>query len=100
MPEFYDIDVTKNLLSALDEAFCLRDIFNGIIGEEDVYVLVGEELGPRLQGPYSFVFTKFRTSGNQTGEIGVLGPVRLHYNSVVPTVIYFGHLIEEVARGW
>ncbi|KKR76746.1 MAG: Transcriptional regulator of heat shock protein [Candidatus Levybacteria bacterium GW2011_GWA2_40_8] len=100
MPEFYDIDVTKNLLSALDEAMCLRDIFNGIIGDEDIYVLVGEDLGPRLAGPYSFVFTKFRTAGNQTGEIGVLGPVRLQYNSVVPTVKYFGHLIEEVARGW
>ena len=62
-------------------------------------MLVGEDLGPRLAGPYSFVFTKFKTM-NQAGEIGVLGPVRLHYNSVVPTVKYFGHLIEEVARGW
>jgi transcriptional regulator of heat shock response len=37
---------------------------------------------------------------NLTGEIGVLGPSRLNYTFVVPTVRYFGNLIEEIAEGW
>jgi heat-inducible transcriptional repressor len=101
MPEFFDIDFTKNLLSAVDdEETCLQPLFQGIIGEEDIYVLVGDELGPRLAGPYSLVFARYTTPMNQKGEIGVLGPVRLNYTSIVPIVKYYGHLIEEVARGW
>jgi len=100
MPEFYDIDITRGLLSALDE----YDIFESVFGmpqdEEEIHILLGEELGPRLKGPYGFVFTNYHTSLNLTGEIGVLGPTRLNYNQVIPTVKYFGDLIEEIAKGW
>ena len=61
---------------------------------------IGEELGPQLQGPYGFVFAKFNTPMQMTGEIGVLGPTRLNYTSIIPTVRYFGGLIEEIAQGW
>jgi transcriptional regulator of heat shock response len=101
MPEFYDIDITKTLLSALDEYDCFRDIVSSQQDDEnDVHVLVGEDLGARLRGPYGFVYTHFETPMNFRGEIGVIGPVRLNYTSVVPTVRYFGDLVEEIAKGW
>lgn len=103
MPEFFDIDITKALLSTLDE----YDYFHNICQREttaamgeDIYVLMGDELGTRLKGPYSFVFTHYETSQHVSGEIGVIGPVRLNYTSVVPTVRYFGTLIESIAKGW
>lgn len=99
MPEFFDIDITKNLLIALDEFETFKAICD-IQDDEDIHVLVGEELAPKLQGPYGFVFTKYHTSLHETGEIGVLGPTRLHYTSVIPVVRYFGGLIEEIAKGW
>lgn len=100
MPEFFDINVTRSLLSALDEFGYFRDIFSAIIedGDVDVHVLLGDEMGPKLQGPYGFVFTRFSASNNLSGEIGVLGPSRLNYNYVVPTVRYFGNLIEEIMK--
>lgn len=100
MPEFYDIDITKNLLTALDEIETFKAICAVPQDDEDIYVLVGEDLAPRLEGPYGFVFTKYHTPLNETGEIGVLGPSRLPYTSVVPVVRYFGDLIEEIAKGW
>ena len=96
MPEFFDIDVTKSLLSAIDEFDFFNNLFSGHIGEEDVQILLGEDLGPRLVGPYGFVYKHYKTSDNSTGEIGVLGPSRLDYTYVVPTVRYFGNLIEEI----
>ncbi len=99
MPEFYDIDITKNLFSALDE----YDYFNNLIPQvedEEIHVLLGEELGPKLQGPYGFVFTSYKTPGSLKGKIGVLGPNRLDYTYIVPTVRYFGNLISEIAKGW
>lgn len=100
MPEFYDIDITKNLLSAIDEFDTLHALCSGLTDDEDVKVLVGEDLSPRLEGPYGFVFTKYKTPMNEIGEIGVLGPARLQYTSVVPVVRYFGDLVEEIAKGW
>lgn len=100
MPEFFDIDITKSLLSALDEFDIFASVFNSVSQDEEIHVLLDEELGPRLKGPYSFVFTRYQTPMNLCGEIGVIGPTRLNYTAIIPTVRYFGNLIEEVAKGW
>jgi heat-inducible transcriptional repressor len=101
MPEFFDIDITKTLLSALDEYdYFFQICQRGSNEEEDIHVLIGEELGAQLRGPYSFVYTDYQTPMHGAGEIGVIGPVRLNYTLVVPTVRYFGDLIESSAKGW
>jgi heat-inducible transcriptional repressor len=100
MPEFLDIDLTKTLLSAIDEFECMNSIFSGQLDDDDIHVLLGDELGPRLNGPYGFIYTKYETPMHLVGEIGVLGPSRLNYTSIIPTVRYFGNLIEEIAEGW
>lgn len=100
MPEFYDIDITKNLLSALDEYDAFESMFKNLNEDDDVHILLGDDLGTRLNGPYGFVFTRYHTNMNLNGEIGVLGPTRLNYTAVIPMVRYFGDLIEEVAKGW
>lgn len=100
MPEFYDIDVTRNLLLALDEFENMESLFENLNEEEDIHILLGEDLLPSLSGPYGFIFTKYQTPLHLTGEIGVFGPTRLNYNSIIPTVRYFGELIAEVAKGW
>lgn len=102
MPEFYDIDITKTLLSAIDEYDYFYELCRRVEAqeEEEIHVLMGEELGARLQGPYSFVYTHYETPMHGSGDIGVIGPVRLNYTMVVPIVRYFGDLIESVAKGW
>ncbi len=96
MPEFYDIDVTRNLLNLLDN----QDYFDTIFGRinEKFAVVLGEDLELELFRPYSFVFSKFHTRSNQDGTIGVVGPARLRYENIVPLVRYYGSLIEEVAN--
>lgn len=98
MPEFYDIDITKNLLAAIDEYEYFRELFSSTPDDEEIHILLGEDLGSRLRGPYGFVYTHYQTPTNLAGEIGVIGPVRLNYTSIVPTVRYFADLIEEISR--
>lgn len=100
MPEFYDIDITKTLLSSLDEFDFLQSMFRQYQEDEDVHILLGEDLAPRLAGPYGFVFKRYMTPMHMSGEIGVVGPTRLNYTSIIPTVRYVGDLIEEIAKGW
>jgi len=99
-PEFYDINTTKILLEALDEYNYFQSLFMPFINDEEVHVLLGNDLGERLNGPYGMVFTTFETPMRLKGEIGVIGPARLNFPQVVPTVRYFGGLIEEIAKGW
>lgn len=100
MPEFVDIDVTKVLLEALDEYDCFESIFSNALGADEIHVLIEDELGDRLRGPYGFIFTEYQTPLNLEGRIGVLGPARLAYTSIIPTVRYFGTMIRESAKGW
>lgn len=99
MPEFFDIDVTKTLLSVIDEFDYFQNLFSNITDDKDIHVLLGEEL-PKLPASYGFVFTRFETPRHLSGEIGVLGPVRLNYMSIIPTIRCFRELIEEIAKGW
>jgi len=98
MPEFYDIDITKNLLATIDEYDYFRELFSSTQDDEEIHILLGEELGNRLRGPYGFVYAHYQTPTHLSGEIGVIGPVRLNYTSVVPAVRYFSDLIEEISR--
>ncbi len=95
MPEFYDIDITKNLLSLLDDVTYFDTILQRV--ENEYAVLFGEEFDLELFRPYGFVFSKFTTRNNKQGSIGVVGPARLRYELIVPCVRYYGHLVEELA---
>lgn len=99
MPEFYDIDVTRTVLSLLDETQTLLDIFAKAADEESIQILVGEELGNQYLEPVGLVFTNFRV-GPRRGALGVIGPSRLNYPYVVPMVRYFGNLINQIAQDW
>ncbi|MCL5438706.1 MAG: hypothetical protein M1268_01815 [Patescibacteria group bacterium] len=100
MPEFFDINITRSLLEMLDESDYFIKNFMDIQDEEDVHIFLEDELGPKFNGPYGFVFKHYQTPMHLNGEIGVLGPTRLNYTSIVPTVRYFGNLVEKIAEGW
>ena len=98
LPEFYDIDVTRTILSLLDEAEEVKKLFGRCFGEGPVHLLLGDELGYDFLEPCGMVFTIFDAGPKKKGAVGVIGPNRLDYPRVVPLVRYFGDLIEELAR--
>lgn len=97
MPEFYDIDITRNFLNILDDYHFLDSVLRHM--ENDFGIFLGDELEEEILRPYCFIFSKFNTKHNNKGSIGIIGPTRLRYEVVKPTVRYFGSLIDEIA-GW
>jgi len=95
MPEFFDIDVTKNFLTILDN----YSVFDSFLTqmEDDFSVLLGDELGGEMYNPYGFILSRFNTKGSHRGLLGIAGPARLAYPRIVPYVRYYGHLVEELA---
>lgn len=99
MPEFFDIDVTRGVLSLIDQANQLQAVFSRAFGEDQIHILVGEEMKEEFLRPCSIVFAHF-DGGKKSGAIGIIGPCRQHYSQVIPTVRYFSNLINEIASNW
>lgn len=100
MPEFYDIGVTRNLLSLLDRFDYFERLLRRVVEDDEIHVLVGDDMGPDAFENYGFVFSQFQVGDKHKGVIGVLGPARLNYPSIIPTIRYYGDLIEEIAKTW
>src|SRR3989344_5693156 len=100
MPEFYDIDLTKTVLTMLDGEESLRSILARAVGEAPVHVLLGEELGMDYLEPCGFVFAHFGAGKKHSGSIGVIGPARMRYARVIPTIRYFSNLLGEMSNNW
>lgn len=100
MPEFYDIDTTKTVLQMMDDAEELINLFNRAVGEDPVKVLLGEELGVQFLEPVGMVFTHYDAGKSHSGSLGVIGPSRMSYPRVIPTVRYFGNLLSEMSHSW
>ncbi len=97
-PEFYDIDVTKTILSLLDRTDYWFELIQKSLGstfEQDFHLLLGEDLGMELLEPCGFIYQHYE-AGPYKGVMGIVGPARQPYSQVIPLVNYFANLIGEI----
>ena len=99
-PEFYDIELTKSVLSLIDQYDTLASIFGHGSEDPGVHVMVGAETGLPYLAPCSVVFRHFDLGRGRVGTLGVIGPARINYPAVIPTVRYFSDLMNELSRSW
>lgn len=100
MPEFIDMDLTKTILMLADRNEMLNQILERAVINQPVCVLLGDELGGEYLEYCGFVFSPFGSGKKNAGVIGVLGPTRMPYPRVIPTVRYFGDLLTELVSSW
>lgn len=96
LPEFFDIDVTRTVLSMLDEVNQLLDVLRKAQSDTEIHILLGDDFGNHLLEPVGMVYTDFHTPYHK-GSLGVIGSSRLDYSYVVPLVRHFGQLICELS---
>ncbi|HBC72332.1 MAG: heat-inducible transcription repressor [Candidatus Amesbacteria bacterium GW2011_GWB1_47_19] len=100
-PEFFDIDVTRTVLSLLDEQTRLTQLFfDRTYGQDPVHIIFGADLGWPYFEPVGMAFTYFSTGRNHRGSLGVIGPCRLNFPYVIPTLKYFSQLMSEMHSNW
>lgn len=97
-PEFYDIEVTRYVLSIMDEFDFWKNLLDKSLEMEEINILLGEELGAEYLSSCGVVYVKFNSGTKNGGTIGVIGPSRINYPVIIPTVKYFGNLISELTR--
>lgn len=97
-PEFANMDTCQNLFGFLEEADRMHELFfERPLSGSPIDVFFGEELNWPGLSPIGVVTTHFNVKGKK-GALGVIGPVRLSYATVIPVLRYFRNLIEEVSK--
>lgn len=97
MPEFYDIDITKTVLSMIDKAEIMSQITSQLLPEDQIKILFGEELGMPYLEPCGFIVTRYRML-HHSGVLGVIGPNRLNFSVIIPTMRYFSQLLSQMQQ--
>lgn len=99
LPEFFDIDVTRTVLSIVENHRRMQEIFSIATSEAPYHVLLGDDLGSEYLYPVGVAYIDFE-AGPYSGHLGVIGPSRLNYPYVAPMLKHFGGLLEEISRSW
>lgn len=96
-PEFFtQPQALTSLFSCLEEVERLHELFfHRMTGLSPVEVVFGEDLGWPGFSPMGIVGTRFDVGG-RSGALGVIGPARLSYPTVIPTVRYFRSLFDSL----
>jgi heat-inducible transcriptional repressor len=97
MPEFYDIEVMRHVLSLIEEFSLLNEMFQGNVEDQAIKVIFGAELGNKYLEPVSLVYTELNLAGRKC-YLGVLGSNRFDYQYVVPMMRYFRNVIRELVQ--
>jgi heat-inducible transcriptional repressor len=96
-PEFANIGICSSLFGFMDEDEQLMDLFFNRFPIETAFdVLFTEDLGFRNM-PVGIVAAHFNVKG-RNGAIGVIGPVRQSYSSLVPVIRYYRGMLEDVMQ--
>jgi len=95
-PEFMDYQVCQRVFAMIEESRMLHELmFRRMTGLTPIEVLFGEELGWDFFEPVGIVASRF-SAGGKNYAIGVVGPFRLNYARVIPTVRYYGDLMQNI----
>ncbi|ADU96354.1 heat-inducible transcription repressor HrcA [Thermovibrio ammonificans HB-1] len=87
-----DIARMKKVLEILEEKSLFLEILRNFLEEKkEVSVILGSETEVEPLKPFSLVISKFRIGFKNSGVVGIIGPKRMDYTSVIP-------LVENVAR--
>ena len=99
LPEFFDIDVTREVLSMVESYRALNSVFSRVSEPATLHLILGDEFGYEHLYPCAMAYVDFKAGGT-TGHIGVIGPARLNYPYVYPMLRHVSHLLDEISASW
>ena len=87
LPEFKDLDITKNFVNVLDEKDVMIDTLNSGIAE-DISIYIGDENINESLKDFSIITFNHKVHGKSVGTIGIIGPKRMDYSKVISVLKY------------
>lgn len=85
-PEFHDVLLLEQVLSALEEQSVLYQVFSQVVMDQTVTVLIGTENPVEAMQSCTVVGSQYTIGTRTSGFIGVVGPTRMHYDRTIALV--------------
>ncbi len=96
-PEFTsDINKLKLVMNALEQRELLYDILKQNDNDSKILITIGQENSQKEIQDCSIISAIYTVNRRPVGRIGILGPTRMEYGKIIPTVQYVANLLSEV----
>lgn len=96
VPEFANMERLRQVVEALEEKKKLVHLLNRAVDGNEVCVFIGTESGYDAVSDCGIVTTAYKKGGEVLGTIGVIGPARMDYSRIIPTVDFTARLVSRV----
>ena len=84
--ELCDVERLKKLFNSFNQKRDILHLLEQAINARGVQIFIGEEAGYDVLHNCSVVTSPYEVEGQILGVLGVIGPVRMHYERVIPIV--------------
>jgi heat-inducible transcriptional repressor len=99
LPEFQNIELTQKVLTTLEETKVLSAVLSEYCSQPNCQVFIGHEHNVEGLQDCSLVVAQCAVGQDQTGIIGVIGPKRMNYATVLPMVTQITTMINQYTNG-
>lgn len=81
-----EIDKLRDLFEAFQQKQDILELVDRCIRADGVQIFIGEEAGYEVLGDFSVITAPYQVGNETLGVLGVIGPTRMAYGSVIPIV--------------
>jgi len=99
VPDLCQIETLQRLFDAFKTKRDLLDLLDRSMKAEGVSVFIGEESGFSALGECSVIASPYEVDGKVIGTLGVIGPTRMAYDSVISVVDITSKLLSQALSG-
>lgn len=95
-PEFADLGKMREIFQAFEEKGRLVQLLGDCMKARGVQIFIGSETPLKEMAGMSLITSTYMTEANTIGLVGVIGPTRMGYSSVIPIVDYTAQLVSRL----
>ena len=94
--EFKDVDKMKAVFKAFEEKNIIIRLLDKTIGGEGIQIFIGAETEDSEIQDCTIIASPYQKEGITLGALGVIGPTRMSYNTVIPIVDYTAKVVTRI----
>jgi heat-inducible transcriptional repressor len=95
-PEFASLDKVRGIMEVFEERSLLQSLLPPLSAEEGLRVIIGRENREEAMQDFSLVLGRYGLPDEITGTLGVVGPIRMHYERTISAVRFLSVTMSEL----
>ena len=98
-PEFAETRRAKEVVEILEERVLLRSVLSEVPDQGSMGVFIGEENQEEALRPFGVILSRYGIPDEASGTIGVIGPTRMEYPSIIGGVRFLSSFMSDLIMG-